>query len=35
MKLNKKTFREWAVKILALLIVLTMILTGFVVMLSN
>ncbi len=35
MKLNKKTFRKWAVKILALLIVLTMILTGFIVILSN
>jgi hypothetical protein len=35
MKLNKKTFRKWAVKILALLIVLTMIFTGFIVMLSN
>ena len=35
MKLNKRTLRKWAVKILALLIVLTMILMGFVVMLSN
>ena len=35
MKLNKKTIRKWAVKILALLVVLTMILTGFVVILSN
>ena len=35
MKLNKKTLRKWAVKILALLVVLTMILTGFVVILSN
>jgi len=35
MKLNKKIIRKWAVKILALLIVLAMILTGFVVMLSN
>ena len=35
MKLNKKTFRKWVVKILALLIVLTMIFTGFIVMLSN
>jgi len=35
MKLDKRTFRKWAVKIFALLIVLTMILTGFIVMLSN
>ncbi len=35
MKLKKKTLRKWAVKILALLVVLAMILTGFVVMLSN
>lgn len=31
MKINKKTLKSWAVKIIAILIVLTMILTGFVV----
>jgi len=35
MKIRRKTLREWSVKILALLIVLAMILTGFVVMLSR
>jgi len=35
MKLKKKTLRKWAVKILAILIVLAMILTGFVVILSK
>jgi len=33
MKINKKTLKSWAVKILAILIVLAMILTGFVVIL--
>ena len=31
MKINKRILRNWAVKILAILIVLAMILTGFVV----
>jgi hypothetical protein len=31
MKVNKRVLRSWAVKILAILIVLAMILTGFVV----
>ena len=31
MKINKKILKSWAVKILAILIVLAMILTGFVV----
>ncbi len=35
MKINKKILKSWAVKILALLIVVAMILTGFVVILSN
>ena len=35
MKLNKKTLRKWTVKILAVLIVLAMVLTGFIVMLSK
>jgi hypothetical protein len=33
MKLNKKTLRSWVVKIIAILIVLGMIFTGFVVIL--
>jgi len=33
MKINRKTLKSWAIKILAILIVLTMILTGFVVIL--
>jgi hypothetical protein len=33
MKINRKTLKSWAVKILAILIVLAMILTGFVVIL--
>jgi hypothetical protein len=33
MKINRKTLKSWAVKILAILIVLVMILTGFVVIL--
>jgi hypothetical protein len=35
MKINRKTLKSWAVKILAILIVLAMILTGFVVILYN
>jgi len=35
MKLNRKTLRSWAIKILAILIVLAMIFTGFVVILSK
>ncbi len=35
MKIKKKTLRKWAVKILAILVVLAMILTGFVVILSQ
>jgi len=35
MKIKKKTLRKWAVKILAILVVLAMILTGFVVILSK
>jgi hypothetical protein len=35
MKIKKKVIRKWFVKILAVLIVLVMILTAFVVMLSN
>ncbi|EMR74615.1 hypothetical protein MBGDF03_00324 [Thermoplasmatales archaeon SCGC AB-540-F20] len=31
MKINKKTLKSWTVKIITILIVLTMILTGFVV----
>lgn len=31
MKINKKKLKSWAVKILAILIVLAMVLTGFVV----
>jgi hypothetical protein len=33
MKINRKTLKSWAVKILAILVVLAMILTGFVVIL--
>jgi hypothetical protein len=33
MKINRKTLKSWAIKILAILIVLAMILTGFVVIL--
>ncbi len=33
MKLSRKTLRSWAIKIIAILIVLGMILTGFVVIL--
>ncbi|MCJ7697437.1 MAG: SurA N-terminal domain-containing protein [Thermoplasmata archaeon] len=35
MKLNRKTLRSWAIKIIAILIVLAMIFTGFVVILWN
>jgi hypothetical protein len=33
MKLSRKTLRSWAIKIIAILIILGMILTGFVVIL--